>query len=107
MVKLPTLSGKFYFIYYFLVGTSFCSKCRRIPAFSEKHVSTGSTVGSLSYQDDLELRFLDDEIDLMEPCSEHEEENEDGDASASTVVNKELDDEREIGVQNIEQAQKN
>ena len=50
---------------------SFCTNCRRIPVFSEAHSSTGSTLASLSYQGDLELRFLDDEIDYMEP---HEEE---------------------------------
>lgn len=34
-------------------------------------------MGSLSYQGDLEMRFLDEEIDLMEPCTEYENEKED------------------------------
>ncbi len=59
-------------------GTSFCANCRKIPSFSEKHISTGSTLGSLSYQGDLEMRLLDEEIDLMEPCEENENEREEG-----------------------------
>ena len=55
-------------------GISFCTHCRRIPVFSESHVSTGSTLGSLSYQGDLELRFLDDEINCLEPCDEEQNE---------------------------------
>ncbi len=60
----------------------FCSTCRKIPFYSEKHQSTGSTLASLStsYQNDLELRFLDDEFDHatidtnmgMETCIEED-----------------------------------
>lgn len=69
----------YFFLFLFLtliIGTSFCTNCRRIPSFSEKHISTGSTLGSLSYQGDLEMRFLDEEIDLMETCEENENEQE-------------------------------
>lgn len=55
---------------------SFCKYCRKIPAFSVAHVSTGSTLESISYQGDLDLRFLDDEIDCMEPCIEQSSEDE-------------------------------
>lgn len=56
---------------------SFCSYCRKIPIFSDQHISTGSTLGSLSYQDDLDVRLLDDEIESLEPCIEQSsEENE-------------------------------
>lgn len=57
-------------------GVSFCSYCRKIPIFSENHISTGSTLASLSYQDDLEIRFLDDEIEGLEPCIEQNSDDE-------------------------------
>jgi hypothetical protein len=51
-------------------GLSFCSYCRKIPIFSDRHISTGSTLASLSYQDELEIRLLDEEIESLEPCIE-------------------------------------
>lgn len=68
---------------------SFCTNCRRIPVFSETHSSTGSTLASLSYQGDLELRFLDDEIDYMEP---HEEE--------ANINDEEVDEDDQLGTGN-------
>lgn len=40
----------------------FCPECRKIPFFSDIHVSTGSTLPSLSYQSKLDQRFIDEDF---------------------------------------------
>jgi hypothetical protein len=51
-------------------GTGFCTECRKIPSFSQFHVSTGSTLPSIS-----EYRCLEDN-EHLDVCSEEDEEKE-------------------------------
>jgi len=65
-------------------GRGRCQKFKQILAFSDVHISTGSTLASLSFQGNLEERFIDD-FDMlgMPGIRERSSDSEDEDESHS------------------------
>jgi hypothetical protein len=65
-------------------GNGKCPLYNLILAFSELHASTGSTMASLTIQDDLDERFVDDfEENHMPPIRENSDDDEASSSASS------------------------
>ena len=61
-----------------------CPNYKRNLAFSDLHITTGSTLASLSCQGDLDERFIDDtDLQPMSPIRECTDDEQDGENSDS------------------------
>ena len=64
-------------------ATGKCPNYKTILAFSDLHISTSSTLPSLSCQSDLDARFIDDADDSMSPIRECTDDEQGGEDSGS------------------------